>query len=161
MKGRVCVFDLESDGLLDEVTVIHCGVFRDVNTGEVSKFGPSDMEDMAKYIRGCGALIGHNIILYDVPLLHRILGLSLCNGVELYDTWIISQMLNPDKRRNSKCTGTVGAHSLESISYDLGREKVKHGDWSVFSEKMMHRCTTDVEDTYLFWLQVNEEAKLI
>ena len=37
------VFDLESDGLYDNVTVIHCIVIHDIYTNQTYKYGPTDI----------------------------------------------------------------------------------------------------------------------
>ena len=35
------LFDLESDGLLEEATTIHCAVFKNLDSGEVISFTPA------------------------------------------------------------------------------------------------------------------------
>ena len=38
-----CLGDLEANGLLDSATQIWCGVFKDINTNQIYKFGPNDV----------------------------------------------------------------------------------------------------------------------
>ena len=47
-----------------------------------------------------------------------------------------------------------GPHSLAAWGYRLGRGKVEHEDWSVFSDAMMHRCIEDVEITHLLYKEI-------
>ena len=68
---KVVVGDLEANGLLAEVTIIHCGVFKDINSGEVRKFRPTQMKQMVAYLKTVDVLIMHNGIGYDFPLQDR------------------------------------------------------------------------------------------
>ncbi len=73
---KICVGDLEADGLLDSATRVWCGVFKDINTGEVRKFSPHDgltyVQDMLDYLDTVDLLIMHNGIGYDWPLLEKL-----------------------------------------------------------------------------------------
>ena len=71
---KVFMFDLESDGLLKDATVTWCGVFKDIQTGVLVKFGPEEVTEMLEFMDGCDVLIGHNIIGYDFPLLRKLYG---------------------------------------------------------------------------------------
>lgn len=53
-----------------------------------------------------------------------------------------------------------GPHSLAAWGYRLGRGKVEHEDWSVFSPEMMHRCVEDVEITHLLYNHILEKWNL-
>ena len=37
--------DIETDGLLENVSKFHCGVSKDYFTGEVFEFGPDDLKE--------------------------------------------------------------------------------------------------------------------
>ena len=65
---RVCVGDMESNGLLDTITKIHCCVLKDIETKEVFVFGPNDMYKMMDFMTNetC-ELIFHNGIGFDFP----------------------------------------------------------------------------------------------
>jgi len=39
--GDIWVADLEADGLLNEATGVHCGVFKNITTKEIRKFEPT------------------------------------------------------------------------------------------------------------------------
>jgi len=81
MKMKICVADLEANGLLDTATQIWCGVFKDKATGEVVKFSPLDGEGwekrMCSFLDTVDVLILHNGISYDRPLLKRYGGMSI------------------------------------------------------------------------------------
>jgi len=131
---RRCVADLEANGLLHEATVIHCGCFIDIDTKEVFEFRPHQMQEMVEFLDGVGELIMHNGVMYDIPLMQKILKLKWDKKVT--DTLLLSQLLFSERKR----------HGVDAWGKELGRQKPKNEDWSVFTEHMMFRC---VEDTHI------------
>lgn len=138
---RTCVFDLEGNGLLRNCTKIHCGVFIDVRTREVFKFGPQDMLAMKRFMDSCDALIAHNGLGYDFPVLRKVLQYEY-KGTKV-DTLIMSRLLYYNISRPKGCR--AGPHSVEAWGIRFGKYKPEHEDWSVFSEEMLHRCSMDTE----------------
>jgi DNA polymerase I len=88
-------FDIEANGLQNEVTKIHCGVFKDKDSGEIFKFRSHQMEDMIKFMASCDVLIGHNIIDYDLPVINKILKFEF-KGKKV-DSLLMSRLLNPKR----------------------------------------------------------------
>jgi len=69
------IFDLEADNLLDDATRVHCGVFKDMDTGDVTKFTPDTVSnEMLAFMDRADTLVGHNVIGYDFPLLEKLFG---------------------------------------------------------------------------------------
>ena len=68
------IWDLESDGLLDTISKIHCIVLRNVETDEVQQYGPDEEEIKAAMfvLMNAEEVIGHNIICYDIPALQKV-----------------------------------------------------------------------------------------
>ena len=66
--SRYC-FDIETDGLLDDITRVHCVVLKDIDTTEIFKYGPLEVLTALDKITQASLLIGHNIIGYDIPAL--------------------------------------------------------------------------------------------
>ena len=54
------VGDLEANGLLDTATEIHCGVFKNVKTGEIKKFTPESVMEIPKFLDTVDHLCMHN-----------------------------------------------------------------------------------------------------
>jgi DNA polymerase-1 len=144
---RKCVADLEANGLLQQATVIHCGCFIDVDTQEVFHFRPHQMDEMCKFMDTCEELIMHNGIMYDFPLMEKVLGYSF-KGKQT-DTLLISQLLFSERLR----------HGVEAWGDELEREKPKHEDWTTFSEEMMHRCSEDTHIQLQIYKKCIEKAK--
>ena len=176
------VFDLEANGLLHEATKIHCGVFKDTITGDVHKFYPTDMEAMVQFMQSCPVLIGHNIIHYDLPLVHKLLGYEYTGT--FVDTVWMSRMLYPDLKPPKQMVldyqikrkeipylikqGLLpegfkvklpGPHSIESWGYRLGHGKVEYHDWAEFDDEMMHRCEEDVHIQTKLFLHLKKQGE--
>jgi DNA polymerase-1 len=143
---RVCVGDLEADGLLYEATTIHCGVFIDVNTEEVFKFKPNEMQQMVAFLDTCDELIMHNGIMYDFPLLKKILKYEY-KGRKT-DSLILSQLLFSERYQ----------HGVDAWGKELGRTKPKHEDFSVYSDEMMHRCSEDTHIQLMIYRKCKERS---
>jgi DNA polymerase III epsilon subunit-like protein len=151
------VGDLEGNGLLDTITVIHCGVFKDIDTNEVVKFRPHEMDKMISYLNTVDVLIIHNAVGFDIPAMKKVLGYSFPKKV--LDTLIMSRVLNPKRTSPINCPYKKAPHSIEAWGYRVGRGKPEHNDWENFSEEMLHRCAEDVEILHLVYNELVKEAE--
>ncbi len=96
MGGRF-IIDIESNGLLMDVTKIWCIVIKDIDTGLLYK--SYDTDKLAEIlIQGADLLIGHNITMYDLPVLRRLLGIDY-SSVTIFDTLLVSRLLLPDREQ--------------------------------------------------------------
>ena len=138
------VIDIETDDL--NAKHIWCIVCQDVATGEQVVFHkPTEdkaaAEAFLSYISKATALIGHNVIGFDIPVLHRLLGMPY-NPKAVIDTLVVSQLLNYN---------IPGGHSLDAWGERLKLPKTKFSDFSKYSEEMVSYCKQDVRvSTQLF-----------
>ena len=140
------VFDLESDGLLDEITLIHCLVHSDGR----NIVALTDYSDIADWLSTADILIGHNIVRYDVPALEKILGIKI--KAKLVDTLALSWYLHPEKE----------VHGLEYWGVQFGIPKPKIADWkNLTSEEYVHRCTEDVKINQKLWDQFKRHLTVL
>ena len=64
------IIDLETNGFLDKKDlVIHCIVFKDIETGEVYSYNPNNLNDALELLNKADVLIGHNITNFDMKVL--------------------------------------------------------------------------------------------
>jgi DNA polymerase I-like protein with 3'-5' exonuclease and polymerase domains len=132
------VFDIETDGLLDELTKIH--VLSWSNDGGKTVFSVSDYDDMRDVLLNSETLIGHNIIRFDIPAVEKVLGIKVT--ARLVDTLALSWYLNHDRIK----------HGLEGYGEDYGVPKPVIKDWnSLTYEEYAHRCTEDVKINSRLW----------
>lgn len=154
---RIATGDLESNGLLDTATKVHCGVFKE-GDGTVRKFRPHQIQEMLEYMDTIDVLKMHHGIGYDWPLLKKLYGYEY-KGKKV-DTLIMSRLLDPKRIIPPNCPNrSAGPHSVEAWGWRVGRGKPEHNDWENFSEEMLHRCTEDVEIQELIYEALMKEAK--
>ena len=158
------VFDLETDGLLKDVSTIHCLAIYDLSTKETHTY--NDTGNQEPIVRGLQRLydadcvIGHNIIGYDLPVIRKLYSWFDRNPY-LVDTLLLSRlyhadMMSVDKKNNWKNMPLqlYGRHSLESYGYRLGEFKgsfSKATDWKNWSQEMEDYCVQDVNVTTKLW----------
>ena len=75
-KMDYLIFDLETNGLLADVNTIHSLVIKNVNTQQViscaDQDGYTSIDEGIELLMNADALIGHNIIKYDLPVLRKL-----------------------------------------------------------------------------------------
>lgn len=158
------VWDIESNGLLDEVTQIHCICAIDTKTGEQFEFRPDAIEDglklLERYLENGEDIGGHNIIDYDIPAIlklypafkferrHRkqvkdslVMSKAIYSNVATYDYALV--------RKGHLPKGLIGSHKLEAWGFRLNNNKGTYGKvtenaWDHFSEEMLTYCMQDV-----------------
>lgn len=143
------VFDLEGNGLLDDVTVIHCGVFIHTETQDCKVFEPHQIQEMLAFMSTQKILCGHNVLGYDFPALKKLYGFEFKGTI--VDTLVMSRLLFPTrqtpavvaKQAREQGQRMPGPHSVASWGYTLGLGKLHHEEWDVYSEAMKQRCLYD------------------
>ena len=157
------VFDLETDGLLNDLTRVHCLGIHDLDTKQTFVF--NDQGDQQPITRGVQMLedaeciIGHNIIGYDIPVLRNLY--PWFTAPPAIDTLVISRVLHADilivdqKRKwKNMPLQLYGRHSLESYGHRLGEYKGNFGkttDWKEWSQEMQDYMIQDVVVTTKLW----------
>lgn len=152
MTNKYC-FDVETDGLLDSVSKIHCVVFKDIDTKEVFKYGPDKLNDAVDRLKNAELLIGHNVIAYDIPVIKKLLKFK--PKAKIFDTLVATRLIWADiKDKDFKMinagfpTKLIGRHSLKAWGYRIGEYKEQiDTDWQEYSETMLEYCVQDVEVT--------------
>jgi len=157
------IFDIETDGLLDTISKVHCIVAKDIETQKVYSFTPDETEEGVKLLLKAKQLIGHNIQDFDIPALEKIFKVKFKN--ELVDTLLISRLIWTDiKDRDFKekivPSQLIGKHSLDAWGYRLGKRKgdyLKKNGFENWTAEMQEYCENDVEVTYLFYLKILQQ----
>lgn len=171
------IYDIETDGLLAEVSKIHCIVTRDVDTGVVRRyFNPhagglcavadddraGSIEDGIRAIARADIRSGHNVDGYD-DLVFRKLYPSIAPPVDdarMLDTLVGARVNFPEEHLKAldfvRCAKTgntfpaklIGRHSLEAWGHRLGLHKgQKPQDFKVFTRDMLEYCVQDTAVT--------------
>ena len=165
-KYKDCLFDWESDGLLDTVTQAWCMTAYDLRTDELFTFsqltGPEYTwhEDAIDLLSNAKCHSSHNGYNFDYRLMKLLYGTPFhirpdeFNGdsdLTIYDTYVLSQIADPGREEckavqiNIK-TGEkkrIGKHSVESYGYQFGLLKKEIQYWDTFSGDIIDRCEYD------------------
>ena len=150
------IFDLETDGLLPEVTVIHTLTIYDTATGKYVRYDKEDVPKGIARLEAAETIIGHNIIGYDVPVIEKLLGIRMT--CRILDTMVWARLIYADikgsdfKRgqQGTLPTKLIGSFALEAFGYRLGILKGEFGktaDWSKWTQEMSDYCEQDVRVT--------------
>ena len=148
-------FDLESDGLYDNVTVIHCIVIYDIQTKQTHKYGPTDITAALEHLANADVLIGQNILFYDVPVLQKLFPDTAKFRGRIIDTLICTQLIWPkevlydlDTEQYPEVPKNLkGRAGLKAWGYRLSNYKIEFKDFSEYSEEMLAYCEQDVRVT--------------
>ena len=154
------VFDLETDGLLNDVTRIHCLVIYDTEADETYVFNDEGSEE--PIVRGiqlleeADVICGHNVISYDIPVIEKLYPWFSSKAL-VVDTLLLSRLYHTNRFEEDKQINNSrfplqlrGRHSLESYGYRLGEYKGEFGkttDWKEWSQEMQDYCEQDVKVT--------------
>ncbi|USM11549.1 family A polymerase [Citromicrobium phage vB_CbaS-RXM] len=132
------VFDIETDGLLKQLTVCHCLVIKDVETGVVRRFRKNKVEDTIQkgldLLQTAERIIGHNILSFDLPALEKLYDWQPEAIIE--DTIVHARLRFPDQKEkdfrlfeHGKIDGKlIGTHKLEAWGQRLGLWKADYKD---------------------------------
>jgi DNA polymerase I-like protein with 3'-5' exonuclease and polymerase domains len=164
------LFDIETDGLLNEMTKIHCLVIK--STGElgiVKQYHGDQLEDGLRVLQHfVGTIVGHNILKFDIPAIQKLHPWFKPKG-QIRDTLTLSRLIWSDlKERDFERVNKgsdfpkqfIGQHGLKAWGYRLGCLKGEFGetaDWKEFSEDMLRYCVQDVEVLHKLWDRIQQE----
>jgi|TARA_R110001632_G_scaffold166508_1_gene284954 hypothetical protein len=139
------IYDIEANGLLEGVSVVHCAWCYEVETDKYVGFDPDNIQDLPDYLNTFDFVAGHNIIGYDNPAILKVLGKEITSTA--YDTLVAARLYKPD---------ITGGHSLDMWGRRLGlkkgsvtgeEEEVTDDVWEVFTPEMYEYCKQDVKVT--------------
>lgn len=162
------VFDIETDGLYQDVTKIHCiALKREGIDEDVQLFDRDNITNGLLLLQSADQLVGHNIIQYDIPVINKLYpDIKLTNNI--LDTINLSMICFPELPANQ--------HSLEAWGKRFGyekfnpltgkqytdeewkeRKKIKQTVWDTYTDEMGVYCKQDVRVTELVLWQCNLE----
>jgi len=145
------VFDIETDGLLPELTRIHLLTVHHPEADVVRVFRRSDTEDTIeeglRFLKDCScstSVAGHNVIAFDIPAIQKVYPWFNVDETRVFDTLVFSRLKHADLTdidAKLKVRGTLPgklfkSHSLEAWGYRLGVMKGEYtGDTRITDEK--------------------------
>ena len=149
------VFDLETDGLYDEVTTIHCLVLHDLNRDQTFTYGPDSIAAGLEHLATADVLIGQNILFFDIPVIRKLYPFYTFAAARIIDTLITTRLIWPKEKLYDMDTEQYtqvppklrGSASLKAWGYRLSDYKISFKDFKEYSEEMLAYCIQDVNVT--------------
>ena len=157
------IFDIETNGLLDTTTRLHCMAVHDTSTGKTIGFDPSTVENGVRLLTDALAqgetITGHNIIAFDILALTKLYPnfiVSREQREQVLDTLILSRLIYSNlettdlglMRSGQLPSKLYKSHSLRAWGYRLGEYKGDYGEqenaWDSYTPAMLDYCIQDV-----------------
>jgi len=150
------LFDIETDGLLEKVTKIHCLVACDPEAGasHIGVASDGGIEPLLRKLMEADVIVGHNIIRFDIPVIQKFYPWFKPKG-KVRDTFLLAKLIWPNLAELDKKArvegfpkNLTGAHSLEAWGWRLKARKGDFGktaDWKEFTKEMLDYCVQDVD----------------
>lgn len=149
------VFDCETNGLLEDVSKVHCLVIRDTLNDKVFTYKDNIQEGCDLLMSTDQQIGGHNVIKYDVPVLSKLFNFKV-NESKVVDTLVLSRLIYPDLgdidakllAKDTLESKLYKSHSLKAWGQRLGHHKGEY-DMSVaenrenWSQEMQDYCEQD------------------
>ena len=144
-----CILDIETNGLLNEATNVHCIVAYDIDGKKPYVFkGDECRVRFPNFARNVSQFIMHNGLSFDAPMLNKLCGTEIKDD-SILDTLILSQLFNPMRD---------GGHSLESWGERFNFPKGSVESFDYYTEDMLEYCKQDVNITYKLYNYLKKEG---
>ncbi|WAW09991.1 DNA polymerase [Oxalobacter vibrioformis] len=164
------IFDIESDGLLNEATKVHCLVMRATSTGKSTRYSDHPessgrpLQEGLEVLMQSPRLIGHNAIKFDIPLLKKLYPHFKVDTSKVIDTLVYARLVFADIRikdaklvKSRRLPGEFsGLHSLEAWGHRLNLHKGDYAKemeargldpWAAWNQDMEDYCEQDTAVT--------------
>ena len=132
-REMTLIFDIEANGLIENVDRIHCIAIYDTTTKDTTTYNDQSLtntitEGLTR-LATADYIVGHNIITYDIPVIRKLYPFWDPDSIVL-DTLLLSRLYHAnifdvDKKHkwNHMPLQLYGRHSLESYGYRLKEYK--------------------------------------
>jgi DNA polymerase I-like protein with 3'-5' exonuclease and polymerase domains len=143
------VFDIETDDL--DASQINCIVAID-EENIVYSFDIIDdnINEGISLLSKADKLIGHNILGFDIPVIHKLTGVDLYDEDKIIDTLVLSRLFSPTRE---------GGHSLGKWGIKLGLPKSeKPEDFKKYDKEVLKYCINDVKVNKRLFNHLKNEA---
>lgn len=165
------IFDIETNGFLDALTVIHCIAIGCIRTGKIDLYGPDRIVEALARLMAAEYIAGHNIIEYDIPAIRKLYPTFKLTG-RITDTLIVGKVVWPhlkaldfERSRNDPTfpKNMIGRHGLESWGHRFKQHKGDYAKlmkergldpWAAYTPEMGEYCVQDVVVNLRLWREM-------
>jgi DNA polymerase I-like protein with 3'-5' exonuclease and polymerase domains len=169
-------FDIETDGLLDEMTLVHCLVLEDIDSDRVwecYRGGPMSIPEGLQMVQEADLVVPHGGIKFDAPALQKVFPKFSVDEPKLFDTLVASRLIYSNLQETDGAyvekgqlpSKLFGSHSLAAWGHRLGEYKddyptkfkewletqgipyVESLEWKMWNPHIVPYCRQDVKVT--------------
>ncbi|MDR5812000.1 DNA polymerase [Caballeronia sp. LZ033] len=139
----ILAWDLETDGLLKELTRIWVLAIGEIGSDEITTYTDHDpnypslaegVQRLVSHVEAGGLTAAHNGINFDRKALKKVTGVDI-PYTAILDTLVMGRLREPER---------LGGHSLKSYGVEMGVLKGSHDEWDRYSEEMRDYCGGDI-----------------
>jgi DNA polymerase I len=126
-RGRY-IYDLETNGLLEAVSKVHCAVIFDLDTRELIGFRPHEIGKFLELYQKATLLIGHNIIGYDAQVILKLYGITPNANCVQIDTLSLARLIFSDVKQQDFKWAKAWKAYRQKCEWWLADEKARVAD---------------------------------
>ena len=163
------IFDIETNGLLEQLTKIYVIACKDADGTNEKVFTTEDcgdripdgnLKDGVKHLMGYDRIVAHNFMGFDTHVLNRFFP-NLWNTKTVpfdkhWDTFVQSKCQHFDRPR---IKGQKGNHGLAYYGDLFKFPKPSIEDWTYWDAAKLNRCLVDIEINRKAYIYLNNEAE--
>ncbi len=148
--------DIEANGLTPTKIWVVCLV--NLKTNEELHF--TEKKPFNEWLKNNTSVsfITHNGLKADIPWLNALWS-SKIDYSRVVDTFVLSQLFDPNLPKPDGLASSSGTHSLEAWGCRVKDPKGDFNDWSKYSEDMLKYCYQDVKLTLKVYKQLAKKLK--
>lgn len=168
ISPRPLVFDIETDGLLHELTRLHLLVIKDLADDSIKMYRRNHVEDtiedglrrLMKESEAGRLVAGHNVIKFDIPAIQKVYPWWHVPYAQVRDTLVMARVIYTDLwdndrklKEQGKLPGNMmGRYSLAAFGFRMGVLKGDYsGSWDEWNQEMEDYCYQDGHVTGALW----------
>lgn len=168
---KTVVFDIEANGLLEEVTQVWVIAAHDIDTDRkyvftdqpcIAVVPDGNLEDGVKFLRQYDKIVCHNFMGYDYHVLEmffpKLWNRKIVPFNRVWDTFIQSKCQHYDR---PKLKGQKGNHGLAYYGQLFKYPKPPIEDWTYWDEEKLNRVLVDIEINTRTYKYLNKESEKI
>lgn len=154
---EILLYDTETNGYLEQSTVLHCLVIKDATTRETVRYndqpGGNPLAVGLKRLEEADCIVAHNAIDFDVPVLRKLYPQLKLDRHKVLDTLVMARLMYPDTyEKDMKLVAKgqldknlVKRHSLKAWGQRLKEHKADYtGGFESWNMDMEDYCEQDV-----------------
>lgn len=150
--------DVEGNGLAP--TKLWCVCLVNLASGDTREFFVGSVFRGWLEHNTSATFITHNGLKADIPWLNKLWKTDIKTD-RVIDTFVLSQLYDPNLPKPEGMQGQSGTHSLSAWGVRVKSPKIDYNDWSKYTPEMLEYCFQDVRLTLKVYKQLSKKLKTL